>query len=100
MNNVTCALHDTQKLNKYRHLHGNSPSLQSAYIAIHQASMQAIGSSLVVYSLTAVGIALNTRGSDEKVIPIIVGANQFMGGDRGFYFFGEGSAMGEFALLL
>jgi len=79
MNDVTCALHDTRKLNKHRHLHGNSPSLQSAYIAIRQASMQAIGSSLVVYSLTAVGIALNTRGLDEKVIAIIVGASQFMG---------------------
>ena len=32
-----------------------------------------------MYLLTAVGIALNMRGLDEKVIAIIVGASQFMG---------------------
>lgn len=78
LNDVTSALHDTTQLNKSSHRHTNDPTLQSAYDSIRIASMQAILSSLVVYSLTAVGISLNTRGLDEKVIAIIVGASQFM----------------------
>jgi hypothetical protein len=40
--------------------------------------MQAILSSLLVYFLTALGIALSTRGLDERSIAIIAGASQFM----------------------
>jgi len=61
-----------------RRRHTNEPSLQAAYNSIRRSSMQAIASSLIVYSLTAIGISLNTRGLDAKVISILIGASQFM----------------------
>lgn len=75
MNDVGNAIHDsvvreTQSC--------NDPALQKAYISIRHASMQAILSSLLVYFLTALGIALSTRGLDERSIAIIAGASQFM----------------------
>lgn len=64
--------------NHHHQLPINSPSLQAAYHTIRTSSMQAILSSLVVYTITAVGVAYNTRGLDEKVVAIIVGTSQFM----------------------
>ena len=54
----------------------HAPKLQRAYKTIRLASLEAIASSLLVYAMTAVGIALNTRGMEEKVIAIIIGASK------------------------
>jgi len=78
LNDVASALHDATSIDARSSNANTSSSLQTAYQSIRHASMQAILSSLVVYALTAVGISLNTRGLDEKVIAIIVGASQFM----------------------
>ena len=56
----------------------NIESLYEAYKIIRQSSMYAIFTSLLVYTITAIGISLNTRGLDPKVIAIIIGASQFM----------------------
>ena len=56
----------------------NDQLLQRAYRTIRIASMQAILSSLFLYSITAAGVAINTRGLDPKVIAIIIGTSQFM----------------------
>ena len=56
----------------------NVESLYEAYKIIRQSSMFAIFTSLLIYTLTAIGISLNTRGLDPKVIAIIIGASQFM----------------------
>lgn len=61
-----------------RNRHNNDPSLQAAYNSIRHASMQAILSSILVYTITAIGVSLNTRGLDPKVIAILIGASQFM----------------------
>jgi len=52
--------------------------LQEAYTAIRKSSMEAIISSLLLYTVTAIGISLGTRGLDPKVIAVIIGASQFM----------------------
>jgi len=81
LNDVTSALDEHTTIitiTPKKHRHDNDPSLQNAYNSIRHASMQAIASSLLVYSLTAIGISLNTRGLDPKVIAIIIGASQFM----------------------
>ena len=56
----------------------NIESLYEAYKIIRQSSMYAIFTSLTVCTVTAIGISLNTRGLDPKVIAIIIGASQFM----------------------
>lgn len=56
----------------------NIEALYEAYKIIRQSSMYAIFTSLTVYTVTAIGISLNTRGLDPKVIAIIIGASQFM----------------------
>jgi len=52
--------------------------LQEAYTAIRKSSMEAIISSLLLYTVTAIGISLGTRGLDPKVIAVVIGASQFM----------------------
>ena len=44
------------------------PKLAQSYKIIRQSSMEAIFISLLVYTLTAIAISLNTRGLDPKVI--------------------------------
>ena len=56
----------------------NIEALYEAYKIIRQSSMYAIFTSLTVCTVTAIGISLNTRGLDPKVIAIIIGASQFM----------------------
>ncbi len=56
----------------------NDQLLHRAYLTIRSASMQAVLSSMFLYSITAAGVAINTRGLDPKVIAIIIGASQFM----------------------
>lgn len=64
----------------------NNTALQTAYRNIRYASMQAILSSLLIYAVTAAGIALHTRGMDQKVIAIIMGASKFMASLMAFIF--------------
>ena len=52
--------------------------LQEAYTTIRKSSMEAIISSLLLYTVTAIGISLGTRGLDPKVIAVVIGASQFM----------------------
>ena len=53
-----------QQQNKYN----LDPKLAQSYKIIRQSSMEAIFISLLVYTLTAIAISLNTRGLDPKVI--------------------------------
>lgn len=56
----------------------NNADLEKAYRCVRWASAQAILLSMAIYSATALGIALSTRGLDPKVIAIITGASKFL----------------------
>jgi len=60
------------------HTSSSDLQLQEAYTAIRKSSMEAIISSLLLYTVTAIGISLGTRGLDPKVIAVVIGASQFM----------------------
>ncbi|EED91021.1 predicted protein [Thalassiosira pseudonana CCMP1335] len=78
VHDITESLTKRSSCNSNIHRRSNDPSLRKAYTAIRHSSLQAILSSLVVYGGTAAGIAVNTRGLDEKVIAIVGGASKFM----------------------
>lgn len=73
VHDITESLTKQSSCNSNIHRRSNDPSLRKAYTAIRHSSLQAILSSLVVYGGTAAGIAVNTRGLDEKVIAIVGG---------------------------
>jgi len=78
---VAHLLHSVARASSFKNQgrqHHNDHSLQKAYKSIRLSSCQAILSSLILYSITAVGISMNTRGLDKKVIAIIVGCSQFL----------------------
>jgi hypothetical protein len=52
--------------------------LSNAYSAIRKTSLTTILFWIVLYSATAAGISLSTRGLEEKVVAIISGASKFM----------------------
>ncbi len=56
----------------------NPATLQKAYKTIHQSSLLAISSSLILYTITATFIALYTRGLKDEVIALIVGSSKFV----------------------
>jgi hypothetical protein len=56
----------------------NPATLQKAYKTIHQSSLLAITTSLILYTITATFIALYTRGLKDEVIAVIVGSSKFV----------------------